>query len=407
MNINNNFLRLQQNYLFTEVVNRAKAFAKAHPNNQLIRLGVGDVTRPLPPVIINAMHRAVDEEADSRTFRGYGPEQGYAFLRNAIIHNDYEPLGIQFTPDEIFISDGAGSDLGNLSDILGTDNRIAIQDPVYPAYIDTNVMAGRTGYFHDGRWSDIIYLPCTAENGFCPDLPKEHADIIWLCYPNNPTGTALTREQLQRWVRYAQENQSLIIFDSAYEAFIQNDNIPHSIYETEGAKEVAIEIRSYSKTAGFTGIRCGYTVVPKELYGRNNQGGKTSLNTLWTRRQCTKYNGTSYISQRAAEAIYTEQGKQETRANIQYYMQNARLIRRQLQTAGYEVYGGEHAPYIWLRTPGNMSSWDFFDLLLNRCEVVATPGVGFGPSGENYLRLTAFGTHEDTQEALQRIKERL
>lgn len=407
MNINNNFLRLQQNYLFTEVVNRAKAFAKAHPDNQLIRLGVGDVTRPLPPVVIDAMHRAVDEQADSRTFRGYGPEQGYAFLRNAIIHNDYEPLGIQFTPDEIFISDGAGSDLGNLSDILGTDNRIAIQDPVYPAYIDTNVMAGRTGYFHNGRWSDIIYLPCTAENRFCPDLPKEHADIIWLCYPNNPTGTALTREQLQCWVRYAQENQSLIIFDSAYEAFIQSDDIPHSIYETEGAKEVAIEIRSYSKTAGFTGIRCGYTVVPKELYGRNNQGGKTSLNTLWTRRQCTKYNGTSYISQRAAEAVYTEQGKQETRANIQYYMQNARLIRRQLQAAGYEVYGGEHAPYIWLRTPDNMSSWDFFDLLLNRCEVVATPGVGFGPSGENYLRLTAFGTHEDTQEALQRIKERL
>lgn len=407
MNINNNFLRLQQNYLFTEVVNRAKAFAKAHPNNQLIRLGVGDVTRPLPPVVIDAMHRAVDEQADSRTFHGYGPEQGYAFLRNAIINNDYEPLGIQFAPDEIFISDGAGSDLGNLSDILGTDNRIAIQDPVYPAYIDTNVMAGRTGYFHDGRWSDIIYLPCTAENGFYPDLPKEHADIIWLCYPNNPTGTALTREQLQRWVRYAQENQSLIIFDSAYEAFIQSDDIPHSIYETEGAKEVAIEIRSYSKTAGFTGIRCGYTVVPKELCGRNNQGGKTSLNTLWTRRQCTKYNGTSYISQRAAEAVYTEQGQQETRANIQYYMQNARLIRRQLQTAGYEVYGGEHAPYIWLRTPDNLSSWDFFDLLLNRCEVVATPGVGFGPSGENYLRLTAFGTHEDTQEALQRIKERL
>lgn len=407
MNINNNFLKLQQNYLFTEIANRTNTYAKAHPNNQLIRLGVGDVSRPLPSVVIDTIHRAVNEQADSKTFRGYGPEQGYTFLRKAIIHNDYEPRGIHFSIDEVFISDGAGSDLGNLSDILGTDNRIAIQDPVYPAYIDTNVMAGRTGDLRDGRWSNIIYLPCTAENEFCPDLPKEHADIIWLCYPNNPTGTALTREQLQRWVRYAQEHQSLIIFDSAYEAFIQSNDIPHSIYEIEGAKEVAIEIRSYSKTAGFTGIRCGYTVVPNALYGRNNQGGTTSLNTLWTRRQCTKYNGTSYISQRAAEAIYTEQGKREIHANIQYYMNNAHLIREQLHRLGYEVYGGEHAPYIWVHTPNNMPSWDFFDLLLNRCEVVATPGVGFGLSGEHYLRLTAFGTHEDTIEALRRIKEYL
>lgn len=407
MNINNNFLRLRQNYLFTEVANRAKAYEKAHPDSQLIRLGIGDVTRPLPPAVIDAMHRAVEEQADMRTFHGYGLEQGYAFLRDAIIRHDYAPYGIHFEHSEVFISDGAGSDLGNLSDILGTDNRIAIQDPVYPAYIDTNVMAGRSGYFSNGRWSDIVYLPCTAENLFCPELPKEYVDIIWLCYPNNPTGTALTREQLQHWVRYAQEHQSLIVFDSAYEAFIQSKDIPHSIYEIEGAKEVAIEIRSYSKTAGFTGIRCGYTVVPKELFGRNNQGGKTSLNTLWTRRQCTKYNGTSYISQRAAEAIYTKQGKAETSANIRYYMDNARLIREQLCQSGYEIYGGEHAPYIWVRTPKNMSSWEFFDILLNRCEVVATPGVGFGPSGEHYLRLTAFGTHTDTETALQRIKERM
>lgn len=399
MNINDNFLRLQRNYLFTEIANRTQRYIAEHPQNSLIKLGIGDVTRPLPEAVIQAMHKAVDEQANANTFHGYGLEEGYMFLREAIADNEYAPLGIHFSTDEIFISEGAGSDLGNVSDIFSSENKVAIQDPSYPAYIDTTVMAGRAGQCLDGRWSDIVYLPLQAENNFIPELPKEHVDIIYLCYPNNPTGTALNRNQLKMWVDYALQHNAVIIYDAAYKAFIQSNDIPSTIYEIQGAKQTAIEICSYSKTAGFTGIRCGYTVVPKELKDRSGN----SLSRLWDRRQCTKYNGTSYISQRAAQAIYSEQGKKQVKDNINYYMANARMIREQLREIGLEVYGGEHAPYIWVRTPQGMTSWQYFDFLLNECEVVATPGVGFGPSGEGYLRLTAFGTHEQTQEALKRI----
>lgn len=399
MNINDNFLRLQRNYLFTEIANRTQRYIAEHPQNSLIKLGIGDVTRPLPEAVIQAMHKAVDEQANANTFHGYGLEEGYMFLREAIADNEYAPLGIHFSTDEIFISEGAGSDLGNVSDIFSSENKVAIQDPSYPAYIDTTVMAGRAGRCLDGRWSDIVYLPLQAENNFIPELPKEHVDIIYLCYPNNPTGTALNRDQLKMWVDYALQHNAVIIYDAAYKAFIQSNDIPSTIYEIQGAKQTAIEICSYSKTAGFTGIRCGYTVVPKELKDRSGN----SLSRLWDRRQCTKYNGTSYISQRAAQAIYSEQGKKQVKDNINYYMANARMIREQLREIGLEVYGGEHAPYIWVRTPQGMTSWQYFDFLLNECEVVATPGVGFGPSGEGYLRLTAFGTHEQTQEALKRI----
>lgn len=401
MNINDNFLRLQRNYLFTEIANRTQRYIAEHPQNSLIKLGIGDVTRPLPEAVIQAMHKAVDEQANANTFHGYGLEEGYMFLREAIADNEYAPLGIHFSTDEIFISEGAGSDLGNVSDIFSSENKVAIQDPSYPAYIDTTVMAGRAGQCLDGRWSDIVYLPLQAENNFIPELPKEHVDIIYLCYPNNPTGTALNRNQLKMWVDYALQHNAVIIYDAAYKAFIQSNDIPSTIYEIQGAKQTAIEICSYSKTAGFTGIRCGYTVVPKELKDRSGN----SLSRLWDRRQCTKYNGTSYISQRAAQAIYSEQGKKQVKDNINYYMANARMIREQLREIGLEVYGGEHAPYIWVRTPQGMTSWQYFDFLLNECEVVATPGVGFGPSGEGYLRLTAFGTHEQTQEALKRIAQ--
>lgn len=399
MNINDNFLRLQRNYLFTEIANRTQRYIAEHPQNSLIKLGIGDVTRPLPEAVILAMHKAVDEQANANTFHGYGLEEGYMFLREAIADNEYAPLGIHFSTDEIFISEGAGSDLGNVSDIFSSENKVAIQDPSYPAYIDTTVMAGRAGQCLNGRWSDIVYLPLQAENNFIPELPKEHVDIIYLCYPNNPTGTALNRDQLKMWVDYALQHNAVIIYDAAYKAFIQSNDIPSTIYEIQGAKQTAIEICSYSKTAGFTGIRCGYTVVPKELKDRSGN----SLCRLWDRRQCTKYNGTSYISQRAAQAIYSEQGKMQVKDNINYYMANARMIREKLREIGLEVYGGEHAPYIWVRTPQGMTSWQYFDFLLNECEVVATPGVGFGPSGEGYLRLTAFGTHEQTQEALKRI----
>lgn len=401
MNINDNFLRLQKNYLFTEIVNRTRQYIAAHPQNQLVKLGVGDVTRPLPQAVIEAMHKAVDEQSDTRTFHGYGLEEGYMFLREAIANKEYAPLGVHFSVSEIFISEGAGSDLGNVSDIFSSENRVAIQDPSYPAYIDTTVMAGRAGTCKEGRWSNIVYLPLRAENNFIPELPETDVDIIYLCYPNNPTGTALNRDQLRVWVNYALEHNAVIIYDAAYKAFIQSPDIPASIYEIPDAKRVAIEICSYSKTAGFTGVRCGYTVVPNELKDREGH----SLNPLWDRRQCTKYNGTSYISQRAAEAVYTPQGRQQVKDNIDYYMGNARMIREQLRNIGLEVYGGEHAPYIWVRTPHGMTSWQYFDFLLNDCEVVATPGVGFGPSGEGYLRLTAFGTHEQTTEALRRIAE--
>lgn len=404
--INDNFTLLAESYLFSEVAKRINAYKEAHPEVDIIRMGIGDVTRPLCKAAIEAMHKAVDDQADSSTFHGYGPEQGYAFLREAIVENDYRARGIDMDADEIFVSDGAKSDTGNIGDILARGNRLAVTDPVYPVYVDTNVMGGRAGVLDtDGCWSDIIYLPVTAENGFVPALPSEVPDMIYLCYPNNPTGTTLTREQLKVWVDYARAHRSLILFDSAYETFIRQDDVPHSIYEIEGAKEVAIEFRSFSKTAGFTGVRCGYTVVPKALKGADSKGEMVSLNHLWNRRQCTKFNGASYISQRAAAAIYTPEGKQQTRETVDYYLRNAEVLRQGLLDAGFEVFGGTNAPYVWIKTPDETTSWEFFDILLDRCHVAGTPGSGFGPSGEGYIRLTAFNTYENTVEAISRIKK--
>lgn len=404
--INDNFTLLAESYLFSEVAKRINAYKEAHPEVDIIRMGIGDVTRPLCKAAIEAMHKAVDDQADSSTFHGYGPEQGYAFLREAIVDNDYRARGIDMDADEIFVSDGAKSDTGNIGDILARGNRVAVTDPVYPVYVDTNVMGGRAGVLDtDGCWSNIIYLPVTAENGFVPALPSEVPDMIYLCYPNNPTGTTLTREQLKVWVDYARANHSLILFDSAYETFIRQDDVPHSIYEIEGAKEVAIEFRSFSKTAGFTGVRCGYTVVPKALKGADSKGEMVSLNHLWNRRQCTKFNGASYISQRAAAAIYTPEGKQQTRETVDYYLRNAEVLRQGLLDAGFEVFGGTNAPYVWIKTPDETTSWEFFDILLDRCHVAGTPGSGFGPSGEGYIRLTAFNTYENTVEAIDRIKK--
>lgn len=404
--INDNFTLLAESYLFSEVAKRINAYKEAHPEVDIIRMGIGDVTRPLCKVAIEAMHKAVDDQADSTTFHGYGPEQGYAFLREAIVEHDYRARGIDMDADEIFVSDGAKSDTGNIGDILARGNRVAVTDPVYPVYVDTNVMGGRAGVLDtDGCWSNIIYLPVTAENGFVPALPSEVPDMIYLCYPNNPTGTTLTREQLKVWVDYARAHHSLILFDSAYETFIRQDDVPHSIYEIEGAKEVAIEFRSFSKTAGFTGVRCGYTVVPKALKGADSKGEMVSLNHLWNRRQCTKFNGASYISQRAAAAIYTPEGKQQTRETVDYYLRNAEVLRQGLLDAGFEVFGGTNAPYVWIKTPDETTSWEFFDILLDRCHVAGTPGSGFGPSGEGYIRLTAFNTYENTVEAIDRIKK--
>ena len=384
MQLNTHLQQMKDGYLFTEIINRTKVYQTEHPDAKVLRLGVGDITRPLPQPIVEAMHRAVEEMGSPDTFRGYGLENGYAWLRQAIIDNDYTPRGIRLDLDEVFISDGAGSDLGNLSELFDTKNTVAILDPAYPAYEDTSMMAGRP----------IVYLPCTAENNFVPELPKTHVDIIYLCYPNNPIGTVLTREQMTEWVRYAQQHKSVIIFDSAYEAFIQSPDIPHSIYEIEGAKEVAIEVRSFSKTAGFTGVRCGYTIVPKA----------TGLQAMWLRRQCTKYNGTSYISQRGALATYTPEGKAAIQANITYYQQTAQVLLKGLRELGYEVYGGVHAPYIWCRVPEGYTSWSFFDYLLNTVQVVCTPGAGFGPSGEGFVRFSAFSNRKDVEEALKRMK---
>lgn len=404
--INDNFTLLAESYLFSEVAKRINAYKEAHPEVDIIRMGIGDVTRPLCKAAIEAMHKAVDDQADSSTFHGYGPEQGYAFLREAIVEHDYRARGIDMDADEIFVSDGAKSDTGNIGDILARGNRVAVTNPVYPVYVDTNVMGGRAGVLDtDGCWSNIIYLPVTAENGFVPALPSEVPDMIYLCYPNNPTGTTLTREQLKVWVDYARAHHSLILFDSAYETFIRQDDVPHSIYEIEGAKEVAIEFRSFSKTAGFTGVRCGYTVVPKALKGADSKGEMVSLNHLWNRRQCTKFNGASYISQRAAAAIYTPEGKQQTRETVDYYLRNAEVLRQGLLDAGFEVFGGTNAPYVWIKTPDETTSWEFFDILLDRCHVAGTPGSGFGPSGEGYIRLTAFNTYENTVEAISRIKK--
>ena len=403
--INESFLKLPESYLFSEIGSRIKRFKKSHPEAEVIRLGIGDVTRPLAPSVIRALHEAVDEMSGVDTFRGYGPEQGYEFLREAVVANDFHIRGIGLDADEVFINDGAKSDLGNFTDLLGRENRVAVTDPVYPVYVDTNVMGGRAGELSDdGRWSNMLYLPCTAENGFVPELPSVRPDVIYLCFPNNPTGTTLTFEQLKRWVDYALEHDVLILFDAAYEAFIRDRNIPHSIYEIEGAKNVAVEFRSFSKTAGFTGLRCGYTVVPKELKVRWN-GEPVGLNRLWNRRQCTKFNGTPYIVQRAAAAVYSLRGQQEIKENVAYYMENAAIIRKALLEVGYEVYGGMNAPYIWWKVPQGETSWTFFTRLLMECHIVGTPGVGFGPSGEGYLRLTAFGEREQALKAIDRIRK--
>ena len=404
--INDNFCKLPESYLFSEVARRINAFKDANPEADVIRMGIGDVTLPLCSAAIEAMHRAVDDEACSETFHGYGPEQGYPFLREAIAENDYRARGIEIAADEIFVSDGAKSDTGNIGDLLDADNVVALTDPVYPVYADTNVMAGRAGEMRaDGSWTHLVYLPVTAANNFEPALPDGHVDVIYLCYPNNPTGTALTRSQLQKWVDYARREGALIMFDSAYEAFIHTPDLPHSIYELPGAQEVAIEFRSFSKTAGFTGVRCGYTVVPKALKATDADGNKVSLNRLWNRRQCTKFNGASYISQRGAAAIYTPEGRRQATDAVEYYMENARVLREGLIEAGFEVFGGVDAPYVWIKTPGEMTSWEFFDLLLEKANVAGTPGSGFGPAGEGYFRLTAFNTHENTVRAIGRIKK--
>lgn len=403
--VNDNFIKLPGNYLFSSIAKKVNAFKSAHPEAALIRLGIGDVTRPLPPASIKAMHRAVDELADAGTFHGYGPEQGYDFLIQAILEHDYRLRGVELRPTEIFVSDGAKSDTGNFGDILGTGNKVAVTDPVYPVYIDSNVMAGRAGELQsNGQWNRLTYLPCTAENHFIPSLPQEPVDMIYLCYPNNPTGTTLTKAELQKWVDYALEHKALILYDAAYEAYIHESDVPHSIYEIEGARSCAVEFRSFSKTAGFTGVRCGYTVVPEEVKAMTASGEQVALNHLWNRRQCTKFNGTSYITQRGAEAIYTAEGQAEIKETIAYYMENARLMREGLLSAGFTLYGGVNAPYIWVKAPEGLDSWSFFEMLLHEVNVVGTPGVGFGPSGEGFLRLTAFGKREDCQEAMSRIK---
>ena len=412
--LNENFLRLSQNYLFSDIARRVRIYKEEHPEAHIISLGIGDVTQPLPQACIEAMHRAVDEMASSATFRGYGPEQGYEFLRRAIVEHDFRARGIDLDLDEVFISDGAKSDCGNIGDILATDCTIGMTDPVYPVYIDSNVMSGRTGEpLPDGGWSRVTLMPVKAENGFVPQLPAEAPSIIYLCYPNNPTGTVISRDELQRWVDYALQNGSIIFYDAAYEAYIRHDDVPRSIYEIPGAKRCAIEFHSYSKTAGFTGVRCGYTIVPKALVKTASDGREVQLNSLWNRRQCTKFNGTSYITQRAAEAIYSPEGQAQVRSTVDYYMQNAAYLRENLQRLGYTVFGGEDAPYVWLKTPlrqGSttecMTSWEFFDFVLRELNIVITPGVGFGPSGEGYVRLTAFGRREDYEEAIRRFENR-
>lgn len=392
--INENFLNLTNNYLFSDIARKVKAYKVSHPSAEVISLGIGDVTQPLPLASVNAMKQAVEEMGNIKTFRGYGPEQGYDFLIDAIIRNDYLPRGIRLKPAEVFISDGAKSDCGNIGDILSISNSVGMTDPVYPVYADSNVMCGRT----------ITYLPCNIANDFVPSLPDKKLDIIYLCYPNNPTGTVLTKTELKRWVDYALLNDSLIIYDGAYEAYIQDPKIPHSIYEIDGATLCAIELRSFSKTAGFTGVRCGYTVVPEELTASTRCGERISLNRLWNRRQCTKFNGTSYITQRGAEAIYTLEGQKQVKQIIDYYMQNARLMKESLIDMGYRVSGGENAPYLWVKTPDSVSSWQFFDHMLNEAQVVVTPGLGFGASGDGYVRLTAFGRQKECLKAMHRMK---
>ncbi len=406
--INDNYLKLKAGYLFPEIGRRVREFSAANPDAKIIRLGIGDVTRPLAPAVLKAFHDAVDDLATTDKFAGYGPEQGYDWLINSIIEKSYKPLGVSLKTEEMFISDGSKCDCSNILDIFALDNVVAIGDPVYPVYNDTNVMVGRTGEASDkGYYENIVYMPCNEANKFIPALPTQKVDIIYLCFPNNPTGTVASKAELKKWVDYANANDAVIFFDAAYEAFITNPDIPHSIYEIEGAKKCAIEFRSFSKTAGFTGVRCGLVVVPEEVMGTTSTGERYSFNKLWLRRTTTKFNGASYPVQRAAAAVYSEEGWAQTKVVIDYYMENARLIREGLTEVGVTIFGGVDAPYIWLKTPGNMTSWEFFDKLLNECNVVGTPGSGFGPSGEGYFRLSAFGHRENVIEAVERIKKNL
>lgn len=402
--INDNFEKLPGSYLFAEVARRVKEYQAAHPDADIIRLGIGDVTKPLAPAVIEAMHQAVDEMGRQETFRGYGPDFGYDFLINAIRQGDYAARGVDIAYDEVFISDGAKCDVGNIQELFSEDAVIAVTDPVYPVYVDSNAMAGRAGDYRGDRWSRLCYLPCNAENGFVPPVPDRDVDVIYLCYPNNPTGTVLTKAQLKVFVDWARAHHAIIIYDAAYRAYITTPGVPLSIYEVEGAREVAIECNSFSKTAGFTGTRCAYTVIPHEVCGLNAQGGKVSLNALWKRRMTTKFNGVSYPVQRGAAAVYTPEGQAQIKAVVASYMENARIIRESLTAQGFTVFGGTDAPYIWLKVPQGLTSWDFFDLLLDQCHIVGTPGSGFGPSGEGYFRLTAFNTLELTQKAMERIK---
>lgn len=405
--INENFLKLKDSYLFSTIARKVSDYSKNNPNQKIIKLGIGDVTRPIIPEVQKYMRNAIDEVATKEGFKGYGPEQGYEFLRQDIIDNDYKSRGINLDIDEVFISDGSKCDCGNIVDIFGIKNKVAIMDPVYPVYLDTNVMSGRSGKYNNDteKYENIVYMPVNVSNNFIPELPKEKVDLIYLCFPNNPTGTVLTKEQLKKWVDYAKNNNSIILYDSAYEAFITEENIPHSIYEIEGAREVAIEFRSFSKTAGFTGIRCAYVIIPKEVKGYTENKEAISLNKLWNRRVCTKFNGVSYITQRGAQAIYTPEGKKQVNDNINYYMENAKIIREGLKSAGFDVFGGINSPYVWLKIDDGMTSWEFFDKLLTEANVVGTPGSGFGPNGEGYFRLTAFGDRDNTIEAIERIKK--
>lgn len=404
--INDHYLKLKAGYLFPEIGRRVNKFCEENPDAAVIKLGIGDVTEPLPAAIREAMHKAVNEMGDPTTFHGYGPEQGYGFLREAIAKNDFHSRGIDVAADEIFVSDGSKCDTGNILDIFGADNKVAVTDPVYPVYVDTNVMTGRTGAADDsGRYAGLTYLPVTAENDFVAELPESPVDLIYLCYPNNPTGTVATRETLKKWVDYAKENGSIILFDAAYEAFITDPEIPHSIYEIEGARDVAIEFRSFSKNAGFTGTRCAFTVVPKSLKGKTSTGETADIHPLWNRRHCTKFNGVSYIIQRGAEAAYSDAGKEQIQGLISFYLENARLLREGLEAVGISVYGGVNAPYVWLKTPGDSTSWDFFDELLQKAHLVGTPGSGFGASGEGYFRLSAFNSRDNINEAVTRFQK--
>ena len=402
--VNEHLLRLLDNYLFTDITRKVNSFKVTHPKAEVIHLGIGDVTRPIPAACREAMCKAVNDLGKAETFHGYGPEQGYDFLIEAILKHDYASRGVSLSASEIFISDGAKTDTGNLGDILRHDNSIGVTDPIYPAYIDSNVSSGRAGYIDEwGKWSNVVYIPCRMENNFIPPIPEQRIDIIYLCFPNNPTGAVLTKNELKNWVNYAIKNDALIIFDAAYEAYIRQPDIPHSIYEIKGAKKVAIEIRSFSKTAGFTGVRCGYTVIPKEVTAATLNGERISLNKLWLRRQTTKFNGASYISQRGAEAVYTPQGQEEVKTMIDYYMENARLMKKALGVTGLKVFGGENDPYLWVKAPDGMSSWKFFDKLLYDAQVVSTPGIGFGPSVEGYVGLSAFNDRWQCEEGIKRI----